>query len=156
MPARPPARLFSRFVVRLRRLLHGYAAPGKIQYVPARDIADPGWEKARTIPTARSDLVRSWGEARVADWLHARGIRYEYEPLVAGRRPDFYLPDLGVIVEYSGVEKEEYERRHAERMAAYRKARIPVIALRGKRWDSLEREAEDALRRWGWEPVRRP
>lgn len=144
MPARPLARLLAR----LRRWVRGYAPPGNIAYVTAKDIPDPGWEKARTIPTARGDLVRSWGEARVADWLHARGIRYEYEPLVAGRRPDFYLPDLGVIVEYSGVEKEEYARRHAEKMRAYRAARIPVIELGGKKWGEMERGLEKALHTW--------
>jgi hypothetical protein len=154
MSASVLARSLTRIFTRLRRRLHGYAPPQAIAYVPAKDVPDPGWEKARTIPTARGDLVRSWGEARVADWLHARGIRYEYEPLVAGRRPDFYLPDLGVIVEYSGVENEEYAKRHAERMAAYRKARIPAVALRGKEWGQMEARLDKALRRFGWQPGR--
>ena len=143
-----------RLLALLRRVLLRRAFPRDIPWTPAAQVADPGWEKARTIPTARGDPVRSWGEAKVADWLHARGVRYEYEPLVAGRRPDFYLPDLGLVVEYSGVDTEEYARRHAERMEAYDDARIPAVALRGKKWTELERELDRALRRWGWRPPR--
>ena len=134
----------------LRRARLRLLGPPRVAYAPASAVPDPDWEKARTIPTARGDLVRSWGEAKVADWLHARGVRYEYEPLVAGRRPDFLLPDLGVLVEYSGVEKEDYARRHAERMMAYAEAGVPVIVLQGKKWTDLERRLDEGLRRWGW------
>ena len=126
--------------------------PGEIAYKPSREVSDAAWERARTIPTKRGDKVRSWGEARVADWLHDRGIRYEYEPLVAGRRPDFLLPELGVVIEYSGVEREDYARRHAERMRVYRERGIPVVALRGKRWTRVDAELEAGLRKWGWRP----
>ena len=139
----------------LRRLRLRALGPPRVAFTPASAVADPDWERARTIPTARGDPVRSWGEAKVADWLHARGVRYEYEPLVAGRRPDFLLPDLGVLVEYSGVDKEDYARRHGERMQAYAKAGIPVIALEGRRWAELERALDAGLRRWGWRPARK-
>lgn len=124
--------------------------PARVEYRPAREVFDPQWERARTIPTRRGDKVRSWGEARVADWLHARGIRYEYEPLVLGRRPDFLLPDLGVIVEYSGVRKQDYERRHAERLRAYADAGIPCITLQGTSWTRMEAQLDEELRRHGW------
>lgn len=130
---------------------HSPRAP--VAYRPARELFDPQWERARTIPTKRGDKVRSWGEARVADWLHARGIRYEYEPLVAGRRPDFLLPELGVVVEYSGVKRADYEKRHAERLRDYAAAGVPCIALRGVSWTKLEAQLDEELRRHGWRPA---
>ncbi|MDG7022417.1 MAG: hypothetical protein JRN07_03350 [Nitrososphaerota archaeon] len=59
--------------------------------------------------TLQGEAVRSGAEKRVADWLFLRGIRYEYERPAFDRsgrvisRPDFYLPDLGVYVEYWGL-----------------------------------------------------
>lgn len=124
--------------------------PVPVAYVPSGQVADPAWERARTIPTARGDKVRSWGEARIADWLHARGVAYEYEPLVAGRRPDFLLPDLGLVLEYGGVSTPEYRRRHAERLRAYAEAGVPAVSLEGEKWAKLEADLEAALRRHGW------
>ena len=59
--------------------------------------------------TPRGELVRSYSEKVIADWLFRMGIRYIYERPVfdlRGRRvavPDFYLPDFGVCVEYWGL-----------------------------------------------------
>lgn len=143
--------LFALLLLRARRR----ARPRPpIAFVPARDVPDEAWERARTIPTQRGDKVRSWGEARIADWLHARGIRYEYEPLVAGRRPDFLLPDLNVLVEYSGVKDEKYRRRHEERLRAYAREDIRVISLQGERWREVESALDEGLRRAGWRPPR--
>ena len=66
-------------------------------------------EYGRPSVTLRGEVVRSYSEKVIADWLFRRGIRYDYERPVfdsRGRRvgvPDFYLPDYGVYFEYRGL-----------------------------------------------------
>ena len=60
----------------------------------------------RTSVTLRGEVVRSAAEKTIADWFTCRGIRYVYERPALARwkrgisRPDFYLPDYDVYVEY--------------------------------------------------------
>ena len=72
--------------------------------------------------TLRGEQVKSHAEQKIADFLSRNGIRYEYErPFEVGIwifnkelcKPDFYLPDYDVYVEYWGLKDigEEYKRR---------------------------------------------
>lgn len=93
-----------------------------------------------TVPTARGDLVRSRGEARIADFLHRRGIAYSYEPTISGFRPDFYIPQWNLIIEYWGMDNPEYNRRRATKTRAFRANGYALIGLDAKDWDRLEHE----------------
>ena len=64
--------------------------------------------------TLQGELVRSFEELVIANWLYLNGIAYEYEPdyehAIAGndRRaytPDFRLSESGVYIEHFGVRK---------------------------------------------------
>lgn len=71
--------------------------------------------KANDVRTLRGERVKSMGELAVADFLTVHGVRYEYEreyehPTATQSRrqykPDFYLPDYGIYIEYFGVDRQ--------------------------------------------------
>ena len=59
--------------------------------------------------TLNGEEVKSYGEKMVADYFFKNNIRYQYEQPARSRngrrisRPDFYLPDFEVYVEYWGM-----------------------------------------------------
>ena len=71
---------------------------------------------------------RSEGERRIAATLDQYGIPFIYEQPVGVRykgrtqtfRPDFYLPEFNLYIEYYGrVGNQDYDSRTAEKQAAY-------------------------------------
>ena len=94
-------------------------------------------EYGRPSTTLRGEVVRSYSEKVIADWLFRRGIRYAYERPVFDSRgrtvgvPDFYLPDLGVYVEYWGLvgADRRYEERMLRKMERYLRNGIRVVSL---------------------------
>jgi len=69
-------------------------------------------EYGKTSKTLQGELVRSQAEKQIADYFYSNRIRYSYESeakttLSAFRdkisKPDFYLPDYNIFVEYWGL-----------------------------------------------------
>jgi DNA helicase-4 len=67
------------------------------------------------IRSLKGDKVKSFGELYIANWLFYHGIDYEYEAAyqfdvkTIERRqykPDFYLPEYDLYIEYYGIDKE--------------------------------------------------
>lgn len=65
--------------------------------------------------TINDEVVKSYGEMLIANFLAQHGIRYVYEaPYLADTRteeykqyqPDFYLPDYNIYIEYFGIDRE--------------------------------------------------
>ena len=95
--------------------------------------------------TVRGEEVKSHGEQKIADFLTSNGIRYEYEhPFEVGiwiftdqlSRPDFYLPDYGVYIEYWGMvdvaderKRREYVRAMRWKLAKYHEYGVKVVSL---------------------------
>lgn len=92
-------------------------------------------QSARTIRTRRGLLVRSHAERRVAELLDHLGIAYEYEPMMYGWYPDFYVPRWNLVIEYWGMDPPGSPKRRAK-AATYRRHRHRRIDL----------EAEDSPR----------
>ena len=82
--------------------------------------------------TYQGELVKSFEELEIANWLFLNGIRYDYErkydhpipddPVDKYRvyKPDFYLPDYDIWIEHFGVDKNGEPPRfysEAERVA---------------------------------------
>ena len=72
------------------------------------------WVKAHELRTLKGDLVRSYEELEISNWLYQHGIAYEYEPVYehelppdarGAYNPDFRLTDSGVYIEHFGVRK---------------------------------------------------
>jgi hypothetical protein len=100
-------------------------------------------EYGRPSVTLRGEVVRSNSERVIADWFSEKGIRYVYEQPAVGRwgsrrigRPDFYLPDYGVYVEFWGLvdlpnnfARSRYERSMRWKMAQYHRNGIKFVSL---------------------------
>lgn len=70
--------------------------------------------ESRNLRTLQGEIVNSFEELLIANWLFRNGIAYEYEPSYehklqkTGRRvytPDFRLTESGVYIEHFGVRK---------------------------------------------------
>lgn len=70
---------------------------------------------ANDIRTLKGELVKSLGECLVANHLFKLGIEYQYEAayehstvtaLHRQYQPDFYLPELGIYIEYYGIDRD--------------------------------------------------
>jgi hypothetical protein len=101
--------------------------------------------------TLRGELVRSRSEKAIADWFCRNGVRYVYEYPAFDRRgsvisrPDFYLPDYGVHVEYWGLAslpdgsaRSRYERSMRWKIAQYRRNGIWFVSLYPNELGSLD------------------
>jgi hypothetical protein len=100
-------------------------------------------EYGRPSVTLRGEVVRSRSEKAIADWFSEKGIRYVYEQPAVGRwgsrrigRPDFYLPDYDVYVEYWGLvdapdgsARSRYKRSMGWKIAQYRRNGIKFVSL---------------------------
>ena len=73
------------------------------------------WVEAHELRTLNGDLVRSFEEWEISNWLYRHGITFEYEPAYEGPlpddargpyRPDFRLTESGIYIEHFGVRKE--------------------------------------------------
>ena len=88
--------------------------------------------------TKLGEVVRSDSERRIADYFTGNGIRYQYEKPAMNRwglkrisRPDFYLPDYGVYVEYWGLVGADggCEKRMARKTVLYLRSGVRVVSL---------------------------
>lgn len=106
----------------------------------------------RTVPTMRGERVASIAERRIADFLHREGYDYEYEARILGFRPDFHLPDHNLLIEYWGLETEEYLLRRERKTRAYLAAGYHLIDLEPEDWERLESRLRRKLKRFHrWE-----
>jgi DNA helicase-4 len=69
---------------------------------------------ANDIRTLKGELVKSLGECLIANYLYRQGIEYQYETdykfdvatlKYRQYRPDFYLPELDIYIEYFGIDR---------------------------------------------------
>ena len=71
-------------------------------------------ELNKTVAARDGTVVQSHGERRIAEWLTRHGIAYRYDAKfrIIGEfqiRPDFYLPELDVYIEYWGMDTPQYK-----------------------------------------------
>lgn len=100
----------------------------------------------RLTRTVKGEEVRSHAEKVIADYFFQNNIQYEYERRIHGiGRPDFYLPDYDVVVEYwglvgasdNGVEN-RYVKSMKWKMAQYHSRNIKFISIYPKNMDNLD------------------
>ena len=72
--------------------------------------------EAHELRTLQGDLVKSFEEWEIANWLYLNGIAYEYEPdyehdlpqnVRRAYTPDFRLTESGIYIEHFGVRKSQ-------------------------------------------------
>ena len=92
-----------------------------------------------------SDRFRSEGERRIAATLDQYGIPFVYDQPVILRyqdrtrafRPDFYLPEFNLYIEYYGrVGNQNYDLRTTDKQTTYAANNLNVISLYP--WDLIQ------------------
>lgn len=89
----------------------------------------------KTIQAANGTVVQSDGERRIAEELTALGIVFRYDNrfrIIKGYaiRPDFYLPEFDLYIEYWGMEGNlDYEIGMKEKKKLYQQAGKKLLSL---------------------------
>jgi hypothetical protein len=91
-------------------------------------------EDKKNIQTLNGTLVQSAGEKQVAEWLERHGIAYRYDGrlrIIEGFqiRPDFYLPERDVYIEYWGMDTPRYKAGMYLKQDLYMHAGKKLISL---------------------------
>ena len=103
------------YKVKLVRYFVSYSTPGRCEYdFNTIEEYHEFLESCRLI-TLNGEFVKSVGELRVANFLHLQSVPYAYEsPYVHNTatverrqyKPDFYLPDSQLYIEYLGLDRQ--------------------------------------------------
>ena len=109
--------------------------------------------EAKAKRTEDGTAVQSQGERRIADYLSLKGVRYVYDERyrMAGDvriRPDFYLPEFDLYIEYWGMDTPEYVENMKKKLFLYQRAGKKLISLSFRDFDRLEAILEEKLSRY--------
>lgn len=102
-------------------------------YLDRRNF-DTKVELSKTITAKAGTLVQSDGERLIADWLAAHHIVYRYDEryrILSGHaiRPDFYLPELDVYIEYWGMDTADYKIGMLKKQQLYQQEGKRLISI---------------------------
>lgn len=91
-------------------------------------------ELNKTIIARAGTLVQSDGERLIADWLTTHNIAYRYDErfrILSGHaiRPDFYLPELDIYIEYWGMDTADYKIGMLKKQQLYQHEGKRLISL---------------------------
>ena len=91
-------------------------------------------EAAKAKWTTGGTVVQSRGEKRIAEFLEAEGIAYYYDERyrISGAdtvRPDFYLPEFDLYIEYYGMDTPEYNANRRRKQVLYQRAAKKLISV---------------------------
>jgi hypothetical protein len=114
-------------------------------------------EEQKTIRVVDGTLVQSDGERRIAGWLSTHGLAYRYDGrlrIIEGFqiRPDFYLPELDVYIEYWGLDTPRYKAGMYLKQDLYMHAGKRLVSLYPKDKMTLDGALGDKLATLGWRP----
>lgn len=109
----------------------------------------------KTVEARDGTIVQSEGERRIAEWLTANGIAYRYDTKfrIIGEfqiRPDFYLPELGVYVEYWGLDTPQYKMSMYKKQMLYQQEGKRLISVYPKDLPVLDNLLAAKLKRYGF------
>lgn len=121
-------------------------------YLERRNF-DTRVELSKDIRAADGTLVQSAGERRIADFLAQRDIAYRYDErirIVEGYaiRPDFYLPEFDLYIEYWGMDTVDYKIGMLKKLKLYQQEGKRLISLYRDDLPELETILEKKLRRY--------
>ena len=105
------------------------------------DLLFPRKQYGSRCTTRLGVTVRSRAEQQIAEYFDSIGLRFQYEKDLEAKfwifrakvsKPDFYLPDYDVFVEYWGMLNVDnnYDRRKYERSMKYKMARYHQLGVK--------------------------
>ncbi len=114
-------------------------------------------EITKTIVAPDGTVVQTEGERRIAEWLTAHGIAYRYDAKfrIIGEfqiRPDFYLPELDVYIEYWGLDTPHYKMSMYKKQMLYQQAGKRLISVHPQDLPGLDGLLTAKLRHLGYQP----
>jgi len=119
-------------------------------------LARRNWETQvelnKTIQAADGTVVQSDGERLVAEELAALGLAFRYDNrfrIIKGYaiRPDFYLPELDLYIEYWGMEdKLDYRIGMLEKQKLYQQAGKRLLSLHAHEKPRLREALREKLK----------
>jgi len=114
-------------------------------------------ELKKTITAKAGTLVQSDGEKRIANWLSENAIAYRYDErfrILNGHaiRPDFYLPEFDIYIEYWGMDTADYKIGMLKKQQLYQQEGKRLISIYPKDKPQLHRLLSQKLARFGFTP----
>ncbi|MBI2440028.1 MAG: HEAT repeat domain-containing protein [Lentisphaerae bacterium] len=114
-------------------------------------------ELNKTIAARDGTVVQSEGERRIAEWLTAHGIAYRYDAKfrIVGEfqiRPDFYLPELDVYIEYWGLDTPQYKMSMYKKQTLYQQEGKRLVSVHPQDLSGLDALLVVKLRLFGFHP----
>jgi hypothetical protein len=91
-------------------------------------------ELQKNVEARDGTLVQSGGERRIAEWLSLHNLRYRYDAKfrIIGEfqiRPDFYLPEVDVYVEYWGMDTPQYKMSMLKKQILYQQEGKRLVSV---------------------------
>lgn len=129
-------------------------------YLDRRNF-DTKVELNKTITAKAGTLVQSDGERRIADWLAAHGLAYRYDEryrILNGHaiRPDFYLPELDLYIEYWGMDTTDYKIGMLKKQQLYQQEGKRLISIHPPDKSRLDTILRQKLALFGYHPPPTP
>ena len=111
----------------------------------------------KTIKARDGTVVQSEGERRIAGWLSTQGMTYRYDAkfrLIAEFqiRPDFYLPEMDVYIEYWGMDTPQYKMSMFKKQMLYQQEGKRLISIYPKDLPALDSLLRSKLILFGFNP----
>ncbi len=111
----------------------------------------------KTIEARSGVVVQSEGERRIADWLTAHGVAYRYDAkfrIIAEFqiRPDFYLPEMDVYIEYWGLDTPQYKMSMYKKQTLYQQEGKRLISVYPRDLQRLDGLLTSKLHLLGYRP----
>ncbi|HBM16328.1 MAG TPA: hypothetical protein DD381_08325 [Lentisphaeria bacterium] len=121
-------------------------------YLKRRNF-DTEVELNKTIEAKSGTLVQSDGERLIADFLHENNIDFRYDErirLIEGFavRPDFYLPEFDVYIEYWGMDTIDYKIGMMKKQKLYQQEGKKLIPIYPKDKNNLSTLLKEKLFRY--------
>ncbi|HBC86752.1 MAG TPA: hypothetical protein DCZ94_07355 [Lentisphaeria bacterium] len=113
-------------------------------------------ELNKTIEAGSGTVVQSEGERRISRWLTDNGLAYRYDAKfrIVGEfqiRPDFYLPELDVYIEYWGMDTPQYKMSMFKKQILYQQEGKRVISVYPEDLSALDGLLVSKLRIFGFD-----
>ncbi len=120
-------------------------------YLERRNF-DTRVELNKTIRAGDGTFVQSDGERRIAEFLSRQGIAYRYDErmrIVDGYavRPDFYLPEFDLYIEYWGMDTIDYKIGMLKKLKFYQQEGKRVVSIYREDKPRLEQVLQRKLSR---------
>ncbi|MCK5853477.1 HEAT repeat domain-containing protein [bacterium] len=111
-------------------------------YLKRRNF-DTNVELNKKIRTNDGNFVQSLGEQKIADWLTNHNILYRYDQRYRiisdfAVRPDFYLPEFDIYIEYWGMDTPDYKIGMLKKLKLYQQEGKKLLSLYPKDKNNLD------------------